>query len=170
MAVESKRVEGRRTLAFASFEDVLADAEQLAAAPAVKTLGNWPLERLLTHLALGINLSIDGLKFTVPWYVRVLGFFLKGRIIKRGMPAGFKLPNDVDAYPAAASPQVALVILRTAVTRSSVERMTARHPVFGRMTHEEWTQFHLRHAELHLSFVIPERTVREGKTAAAPPG
>jgi hypothetical protein len=33
--------------------------------------------------------------------------------------------------------------------------MTARHPVLGKLTHEEWTQLHLRHAELHLSFAVP---------------
>jgi hypothetical protein len=30
--------------------------------------------------------------------------------------------------------------------------MTARHPVLGKLTHDQWKQIHLRHAELHLSF------------------
>ncbi len=29
-------------------------------------------------------------------------------------------------------------------------------PVFGKMTKEEWDQLHLRHAEMHLSFYVPE--------------
>jgi len=28
--------------------------------------------------------------------------------------------------------------------------------MFGRYSHEEWNQFHCRHAELHLSFVQPK--------------
>jgi hypothetical protein len=29
------------------------------------------------------------------------------------------------------------------------------NPVFGAMTPEDWKRLHLRHAELHLSFVVP---------------
>jgi hypothetical protein len=29
-------------------------------------------------------------------------------------------------------------------------------PVFGRLTHGEWVQLNLRHAELHLGFLVPE--------------
>ncbi len=73
------------------------------------------------------------------------------------MPPGFRLPKDVEGsfFPAAASPLEALEGLRRAVARLQNERMTARHLVFGKLTHEEWTQLHLRHAELHLSFAIP---------------
>jgi hypothetical protein len=157
MSIATHSALNRRKLAFASFADVLADAEQLAAAPKVQVLGNWPFERLLMHIALGIDKSIDGITFRVPWYMRVVGFFIKGRVINRGMPHGFKLPKETEAsaYPMAASPQEALAVLRKAVARTRVETMGAHHPVFGRMTHEEWARFHLRHAELHLSFVIP---------------
>ncbi len=33
---------------------------------------------------------------------------------------------------------------------------TEQHPVFGAMNVEQWNQFHLRHAEMHLSFIVPE--------------
>ncbi|HEX7449790.1 MAG TPA: DUF1569 domain-containing protein [Pirellulales bacterium] len=33
-------------------------------------------------------------------------------------------------------------------------KKATRHSVFGKLTHADWTQFHLRHAELHLGFVI----------------
>ncbi len=158
MSVESKMVQGRRELHFSSFDEVIADAERLVSSPHTRTLGNWPLSRLLTHLALGIDKSIEGISFKVPWHTRLLGFFIKGRVIKRGLPAGFKLPKgtEADAFPAAASPQEALATLRSAVARLKSEKMTARHPVFGKLTHEEWTQFHLGHAALHLSFAVPE--------------
>jgi hypothetical protein len=29
-------------------------------------------------------------------------------------------------------------------------------PAFGRMTPAQWDLFHLRHAELHLSHIVPE--------------
>jgi hypothetical protein len=73
------------------------------------------------------------------------------------MSPGFKLPKDVEVgfFPATASPQEALEELRAVVDRTQNERMTARHPILGKMTHEDWTQLHLRHAELHLSFAVP---------------
>ena len=70
------------------------------------------------------------------------------------MSPGFKLPKDVEVgfFPVVSSPQEALEELRRAVGRLKTEKMTTRHPVLGKLTHGEWTQLHLRHAELHLSF------------------
>ena len=123
-----------------------------------RALGNWPLGQLLTHLAMGINTSIDGISFVAPWYARLFGFFFKGRILKRGLPPGITMPKalEADAYPPAPSLSGALETLRQAVARAKKSNMTARHPVLGKLTHEEWVQFHLRHAELHLSFAEPK--------------
>jgi hypothetical protein len=87
--------------------------------------------------------------------MRLFGRLMKRRLLKRGLRPGFKLPKDREAaaYPAVASPQEALDILRQAV-RLRHEKATAIHPLFGKLTHEEWTQLHLRHAELHLSFAV----------------
>jgi hypothetical protein len=46
--------------------------------------------------------------------------------------------------------------LRAAIDRLNREPKRAPSPVFGKMTREEWDQLHLRHAELHLSFFVPE--------------
>jgi Protein of unknown function (DUF1569) len=157
MPVNCKTVQGRRKLKFSSFEEVIADAEKLASSPHTRTLGNWPLSQLLTHVALAINKSIDGISVSMPWHTRLLGVLIKRRILKNGLPPGFKLPKDKEAgaYPAASSPRDALETLRRSVERTKTEKMSARHPVLGRLSHEEWTQFHLHHAALHLSFVVP---------------
>jgi hypothetical protein len=157
MTVDTKTVQGRRQLTFRSFAEVIADAERLTSSPHTKVLGNWPLNQLIAHLATAINRSIDGISAKMPWFVRLMGLFRKGRILKNGLPPGFQLPRDREAlaFPQVASSQEALGILRKAVARLSAERMTARHPVFGNLTHDEWTQLHLRHAELHLSFAVP---------------
>jgi hypothetical protein len=157
MAVDTKTVRGRRELTFGSFDEVLADAARLVASPHTRTLGNWPLGQLLTHLATAINRSIDGISARAPFLVRILARFRKGRVMSKGLPAGFKLPADREAlaFPAPASTGEGLETLRAAVGRLRNERMTARHPVFGKLTHEEWARLHLRHAELHLSFAVP---------------
>jgi hypothetical protein len=155
--VDSKGVRGRRPLQFRSLEDVVADAEMLVASPHVKTLGNWSLGQLLAHLAGAINVSIDGISVKVSWYRRLLGPFLKGRIISKGMPPGIQLPKEREpvAFPKGVTAEEGLERLRKAVARCRQERMTVRHPVFGKLTHDEWNQLHLRHAELHLSFAVP---------------
>ncbi|HWB13255.1 MAG TPA: DUF1569 domain-containing protein [Pirellulales bacterium] len=157
IAVNTKSIQGRRTLQFISLDEMVADAEKVAASPDTKMLGNWPLDQLLTHLATAINGSIDGMSAQAPWFIRLAAPLVKGRMLNRGMRAGFKLPREVESafFPAAASKDAALDTLRRAVARLQNEKMTARHPVFGGLTHEEWTKLHLRHAELHLSFAVP---------------
>jgi hypothetical protein len=158
MPVNTKRVQGRRQLHFASLDAVLADAERLVASPNTKTLGNWPLDQLLAHLTLAVNSSIDGISARAPWFIRLLGPAIKRRVLTRGMSPGFKLPTSAEAefFPAAISAADALEKFRAAVGRLRDEKMTAVHPVFGHITHDEWTQLHLRHAEMHLSFVVPQ--------------
>ncbi len=157
MSVDTKTVPGRRELTFASLDEVVADAETLVASSNTKMLGNWPLSQLLTHLATAIKGSIDGYSAKAPWLIRLVGPLMKRRFLRHKMSPGFKLPKEVEVgfFPAAASPQKALEELRAVVGRTQNERMTARHPILGKMTHEDWTQLHLRHAELHLSFAVP---------------
>jgi hypothetical protein len=158
MSVETKNVVGRRKLKFASIDEAVADAEKCVSSPQTKMLGNWPLGQLLMHLTLAMNSSIDGISAKAPWFIRLLSPLFKGRILKHGMSAGFKLPKEVEAgfFPAAPSSQEALEKFRAAANRIKTERMTSPHPVFGRLTHEEWMKLHLRHAELHLGFAVPQ--------------
>jgi Protein of unknown function (DUF1569) len=160
MPVNTKQVQGRRRLRFTSLDAMLADAEQLVAAPRTRMLGNWPLDQLLTHLTLAMNSSIDGISARAPWFVRLVGPVIKRRILTRGMTTGFNLPKqfETEFFPAAISSDDALEKFRAAVGRVRQEKMTAIHPVFGRITHDEWMQLHLRHAELHLSFAAADGT------------
>jgi hypothetical protein len=155
--VEIKSALERRQLRFTSFDEVLADAEKLASSSETRMLGNWQLGQLLAHLAWTVDSSIDGIHFQGAWYLRIVGYFIKGRVIRNGLPTGIKLGKDVeaDAFPPTSSSREGLEALRKAVDRMKAEKMTARHPVLGKMTHEEWMQIHLRHCELHLSFAVP---------------
>jgi Protein of unknown function (DUF1569) len=130
----------RREVDFKNLDEILADAERLVSAPNTQVVGHWPLTQLLTHLAMTFNSSIKG-----------------PMLRSKKMKPGIKLPKKTiaEAFPAAASPTAAFESLRKAIARTKTERMTAPHPAFGKMTHEEWNTLHLRHAELHLSFAIP---------------
>jgi hypothetical protein len=158
MSVAASPARARRKLSFDSLDEVISDAERLVESPNSKTLGAWPLGQLCTHLAMAINGSIDGIEDRAPLPVRMLGPLLKRWILARGMSPGFKLPKQREAvfFPAATSAQEGLDKLRAAACRVKTERMTAQHPAFGKLTHDEWNRLHLRHAELHLSFAVPE--------------
>ena len=63
------------------------------------------------------------------------------------MPTGFRLPVDAEAvaFPDV-TPEEGLDQLREAISRTQTERMISPHPVFGQMTHEEWSRLHMRHS------------------------
>jgi hypothetical protein len=80
MTVMTKHVTGRRTLNYATLDDLLQDAEQLAESH-VDMLGNWSLGQVFSHLAITMNKSIDGFPFRAPWVLRVsIRLFMKKRL------------------------------------------------------------------------------------------
>ena len=158
MTIKSKSVQGRRELSFSTLDDIVMDAERLVSSNRTRTLGNWPLTQLLSHLTMTVNSSIDGFADKAPLLVRIFGPLLKSRMISRTMSPGLNLPRKAEAgaFPAATSTTAAFEDLRRAVARTKSERMEAAHPAFGKMNHDEWTKLHLRHSEMHLSFAVPE--------------
>ena len=58
--------------------------------------------------------------------------------------------------PAPTGTKEGLAELHTAVARLQQETHRAKHPVFGHLTNEEWNKLHLKHAGLHMSFLVPE--------------
>jgi Protein of unknown function (DUF1569) len=124
----------------------------------VKVLGNWSQGQIYRHLALAFNGSIDGLPFVFPWYVRIVGKMFKKKLLAGPMPAGLKLParGGPEMIPPPISTEEGLADLRAAIARLESEPKRTRHPVFGEMTREEWNTAHLKHASLHMSFLVPQ--------------
>jgi hypothetical protein len=157
MPIDTGKVEGRRTLTFTTLDDILADLERLEKAK-LRTLGNWSSGQVLMHLSVPIEWCLDGAKVRAPWYIRVFGWFVKNRFLRNPMPAGFALPEATAAYlvPGETSWEDGLRILRAAIQRLKTETQRHPSPFLGVLTREQWDQLHCRHAELHLSFLIPE--------------
>jgi len=158
MAIATKRVTGRRTLHFASLAEVSRDAETLAAAPDVTTIGNWTLGQILMHLARAMDGSIDGIDFRASWPLRLVGRWMRNRFLLGPMPAGLQLPEHASralVSDADLTTSAALDALRKAIQRQATEAHREPHGVFGRLSRQQWEQLHLRHSELHLSFVRP---------------
>lgn len=166
MKIDTRRVTSRRTVHYGSYQDLLEDAERLGASK-VQILGNWSLGQVLGHLATSMNASIDGFSSTVPWPLRLLGrLLLRRRLLHGPLRPGIKLPATVEAkvVPSAeTTDQEGLASLRQAIGRQQDETHRVPHYILGNISLEEWTQAHLRHAEMHMSFMVP-RTDRDSST------
>lgn len=161
MAVDT-RTAPRRTLHFDSIADMRADLDRIERAHAAGTLratGNWSPGQVLGHLATWIGFAYDGPPpESIPALpVRLLLRLTKRRWLGRTLPAGFRIPR-VEGGTFGIEPLAfdeGMRGLRAGLKRLESEPPPPHHPLFGRMTHEDWIQLHLRHAELHLGFLDP---------------
>ena len=157
-AIDTSKVTGRRTLHFHSLDDISADVEHLAGSPGIKTLGNWSAGQTFEHLARNFNKSIDGYDHLLPAVLRfVARVLVKKRFLTQPMSAGFKLgaKSSAELVPDETSDEAGLRDIRQAIKRLQTETKRSSMPVLGPLTVDEWTQLHCRHAELHLSFLVP---------------
>ena len=157
MTVNTASVAGRRSLRFNSIAEAIADAEAVLAKP-FRTVGNWTAGQILDHLARTVRINFDGPHGLAPWFLRTfVAPFMRKKFVTAAMPAGFQFNSQMEPFRPDnnADAQAALSELRKQLTRLEREAPTAPHPFFGKMTHEEWIGLHLRHCELHLSFLVP---------------
>jgi hypothetical protein len=160
MTIKTKKVQGRRQLRYADYDAFLTDAEATAADSAnVKNLGNWSIGQVFQHLAKSLLTSVEGADFKAPLPIRVIAkLFFKKKFIYKALPAGFPIPDHaakifLPADQVAADSGIAE--LRSAIERVKSDKTRAEHGLFGKLTNEEWDNFNLRHAELHMSFLVP---------------
>jgi hypothetical protein len=159
--VESGKVAGRRTLRFESIDQALAEAEGLAAAERagrLRRLGNWTLGQTLGHLATWAEYGYTGSPLKVPFFIKWFLRLRKRKFMYGPMRAGVKIPG-IEGGTLATGPvplDEGLGQFRRIMERLKTEAPTAPSPIFGPLTHEEGIAINLRHAELHLGFLIPE--------------
>lgn len=155
--VVSSETQSRRDVHFGSLSEVLADA-QTAIDSKYQPIGNWSAGQIFTHVAIGMESSIDGFKFKVAWPLKwFMSTFVKKRMLRRGIPSGVKLKGDAARLfkPNPCEDQEGLDRLRTAIHRLESETQRRPSPLLGELSVEEWNDFHLRHCELHFSFLVP---------------
>ncbi len=156
MSVKTAKVTGRRPLHFDNYDQILDDVRRLAGVPC-RQLGNWSLGQVCEHLANTMDMSLDGVQGTFPWYLRMVGPLVKTRIITRPMSPGFKVPKTVfGLLPVGQDAAGGVAGMERAVARLRQTNERAPHPLFGKMTCDEWDQLHMRHSEMHLSFIVAD--------------
>jgi hypothetical protein len=152
----------RRKLRFETVDDAIGEAERLVAAEGEGRLaraGNWSLGKTLGHLATWANFAHDGYPPEVrpPLPIRLMIRVMRGRILRDGMMPGMKIgrmPGGTLGLDEL-STQEGLDRYGAALRRLATSCPAGVSPVFGRLTHEQWIQLNLRHAELHLGFQVP---------------
>jgi hypothetical protein len=160
MAVKTRDVVGRRKLRFESHQDVLNDVHALCNGP-TRQLGNWSLGEVCQHLAKTVDMSIDGSQMRFPWVLRMIAPLLRKRFLSRPMRAGFTVPKTgAFLLPSAEETAAGLAALEKAVARLGATSQRKPHALFGTLSRQEWDQLHCRHAEMHLSFIVPETNAR----------
>jgi uncharacterized protein DUF1569 len=159
--VNTGRVVGRRNLRFNSVDEVLADVDRLVDAERagrLKRLGNWSLGQTLGHLATWAEYAYTPAPLKTPWFVKAILRLMKRKYLYGSMHAGAKIPGVAGGTLGTApmSVEEALPRFRQAFERLKKEPPTAPSPAFGKLTHGEGVALNMRHAELHLSFLVPE--------------
>jgi Protein of unknown function (DUF1569) len=163
-AVETRFVTGRRAVHLHTADDLAAEIDQIvAAAGTVRPLGNWSLAQVLWHIGKLIEFSYDGFPFRYRraprWVARLLRLAAWRWLAKLAFRPGFRNPPEAGSLEPdpALAPDVAAAFVRQQIGRiRSGERMTRECSVEGAYSHEQWVYIHLRHAELHLSFLAAE--------------
>lgn len=156
----STKAAARRDLSFRSFDDILAELDRIQQAHdrgSLATTGNWAPGSNLAHCADFFRWSLDGFpQIKPPLVFRILGPVVKPFVIGRPPPPGVPLKGDIARLiPEQGIPfDDGMHAMRDQLARiSRGERMTARSPIFGRMTHDDWTKVQLGHCALHLSYL-----------------
>ena len=165
----------RRTLSFHCLNCLSAELDRIEAAHragSLRTTGNWTPGENLDHCAKLLEFALDGFPSRAPWFVRALARMLMLRRATSGRtaPAGFRLPKDA-AYmlpqPGIAFEQ-SMARMRHCLARIAAGgRMSQPNPLFGPMSHEEWTRMQLGHCQLHLGFLDYPGAPGRGDGAAA---
>jgi hypothetical protein len=95
----------------------------------------------------------------VRWAARLLRMLSWRWLLALAFRPGFRNPPvaaAVEPQPAVSLAEAVRYVHRQLERISSGDRMTAANPSMGPLSHEEWVEVHLRHAELHLSFLVFE--------------
>lgn len=146
----------RRSLTFASLDDVIPEIDRLLAGH--HTVGRWSLGQIFQHLALAIRLPMEGVPVKFPYLIRrFFGPLCRSLSFRVGwIPEGVRVPA-VYLPPPGSMAGAAAEELRTAIER--IDSFTGKldeHPLLGRLSRAGWERFHCLHCAHHLSFAIPE--------------
>ncbi len=162
MVVDTSQAE-RRSLRLATLADLSAEVNCVVRAAErgeLRTTGNWTAGQILQHVGKLMHFSLDGFPFAVPWPTRLVCRALKWVSWPYLIRLAFRPGREIPAAAAALRPDdevtladAAAFLLGQVGRIQGGERITRPSPWEGPISHEQWVEAHLRHAEMHLSFL-----------------
>lgn len=145
----------RRTLRFGSFEKIEADIAHLQSAGHDR-LGQWSLGMCCAHLAVIPEKAMDGFGFFPTWPLRpFLRRFMLPKMLEQGFSPGMKGPKSFMPPETCDDAEQVQRLLSTHARWAAFTGKLHPSPLFGRLEKAAWAELHFRHAEHHLSFLIP---------------
>lgn len=147
----------RRKLDFRDFDAVAEDVKLLNEVGYDQT-GEWDLLLTCQHMATIMENSISGFPYKRPWLLRkLLGPFLKRRLFRiRQIKGGLPRPSSMEPRSVGDQQRAVDSFLQTLERTKNHTGGFNYHPLFDRLSDEEWRQFHLIYCSHHLSFLIPK--------------
>ncbi|QGJ70771.1 Hypothetical protein PBC10988_24690 [Planctomycetales bacterium 10988] len=157
----------RRTLDFGTGQEVIEDIQHLQTVGYQK-LGNWNLSENCDHLHRVMQSGLNGFQnFRVTPLLRwTIGpYYLRKLMKTRQMPTGYSTIKSLvpEGHEGDDSEKIADCI-KSVRQIEAMEGPPFVHPIFGKMTVEEFKQLQWIHAGLHLSHLIPKS---EAETSAS---
>ncbi len=149
----------QRDLTFQNLDEVVAEAERLAAGD-VRTTGKHSFGQILNHLTLSQDVSTGRVVAPPPPFFMKLIMPLIRRMVINSKPLkpGIKLPAKNEAFfwpDKEFDVASALDQLKKSTEYYKANGPMPVHPFFGKLTKEEANELNCRHAALHLGFVHP---------------
>lgn len=150
----------RRELKFSNLDEVIAEAERLAAGE-VRVTGKHSFGKILHHLAVSQDVS-SGRNTDAPpppFFMKLLMPIMKRMIINsKPLNPGVNLPAKGESFfwpDKEFDVAAALQHLKESTEHYKSNGPLEVHPFFGKLTKAEADELNCRHAALHLSFVHP---------------
>lgn len=147
----------RRTLKFDRLQDSLEEMRSLHES-GYDMVGNWDLSKVCQHLTKTLRMSIEGAPFSLPFFLKPITRWILFRSVMEGRPTRLPLKTVRQFLPDDSGMVVkdmADYELYSNKVVADDAPLIANHPVFGRLSQEEWLRFHAWHAAHHLSFLLP---------------
>lgn len=149
----------RREVSFQTLDEVVADAEKLAAGE-VRVVGSHSFAEILNHLAISQDAATGRVTPPPPpFFMKLMRPLIKRMVFNpKPLKPGIKLPATGESFfwpDKNIDAATALANLKESTENYNSNGPLDKHPFFGAVSRPESDSFNCRHAALHLSFVHP---------------
>jgi hypothetical protein len=159
--VNTRTSSGYRTLRFRTVAECVAEVNRICAAEksgTLQTTGNWTPGQIMSHVSAFIEYGYVGFPIAPPpFFVRWILRLRLSKMLRKGMPRGVRIPGIKEGtvgMQAMDASEAAQRLLTSLERLDSSEEVKFNSPAFGPMSNRDRVQLNLRHAELHLGFLV----------------